>query len=116
MTLAELAKLTGTKQPVIARLKDAGYQGHSLTILQRIADAIRFSVQKRRQNGCALRVRVRKPVAPVNNRHAACQSAPQASSASGSPNSDKHSQRTGPFPTTGFDCATIPVCSPKLCC
>jgi transcriptional regulator with XRE-family HTH domain len=37
LTQAELARLIGTKQPVIARLEDADYRGHSLTMLQRIA-------------------------------------------------------------------------------
>ena len=37
LTQAELAKLIGSKQPVIARLEDADYEGHSLTMLQRIA-------------------------------------------------------------------------------
>jgi transcriptional regulator with XRE-family HTH domain len=36
----ELAELAGTKQPVIARLEDADYEGHSLTMLQRIAEAL----------------------------------------------------------------------------
>jgi ribosome-binding protein aMBF1 (putative translation factor) len=36
----ELAALVGTKQPVIARLEDADYEGHSLTMLQRIARAL----------------------------------------------------------------------------
>jgi ribosome-binding protein aMBF1 (putative translation factor) len=36
----ELALLVGTKQPVIARLEDADYEGHSLTMLQRIAEAL----------------------------------------------------------------------------
>mgnify|MGYP003987486919 CR=1 FL=1 len=40
MTQAQLAALVGTKQPVIARLEDADYQGHSLSMLQRIADAL----------------------------------------------------------------------------
>jgi len=35
-----LANLVGTKQPVIARLEDAEYEGHSLTMLQRIAEAL----------------------------------------------------------------------------
>lgn len=37
---SELAKRIGTKQPVIARLEDASYDGHSLTMLQRIAAAL----------------------------------------------------------------------------
>jgi ribosome-binding protein aMBF1 (putative translation factor) len=40
LTQAELAKLVGTKQPVIARLEDADYEGHSLSMLQRIAEAL----------------------------------------------------------------------------
>jgi ribosome-binding protein aMBF1 (putative translation factor) len=36
----ELAALIGTKQPVIARLEDADYEGHSLTMLQRVAAAL----------------------------------------------------------------------------
>jgi ribosome-binding protein aMBF1 (putative translation factor) len=36
----ELAALVGSKQPVIARLEDAGYEGHSLSMLQRIAAAL----------------------------------------------------------------------------
>ena len=36
----QLAKRVGTKQPVIARLEDADYEGHSLNMLQRIAKAL----------------------------------------------------------------------------
>jgi ribosome-binding protein aMBF1 (putative translation factor) len=36
----KLAELVGTKQQVIARLEDADYEGHSLSMLQRIADAM----------------------------------------------------------------------------
>jgi ribosome-binding protein aMBF1 (putative translation factor) len=36
-TQAELAKKVGTTQSVIARLEDAEYTGHSLTMLERIA-------------------------------------------------------------------------------
>jgi ribosome-binding protein aMBF1 (putative translation factor) len=35
-----LAALIGSKQPVIARLEDADYEGHSLTMLRRIAAAL----------------------------------------------------------------------------
>ena len=52
----QLAELIGSKQPVIARLEDADYEGHSLSMLQRIAAAlaqrleIRFvPVRQRRQ-------------------------------------------------------------------
>jgi ribosome-binding protein aMBF1 (putative translation factor) len=37
LTQAELAKKAGTTQSVIARLEDAEYNGHSLTMLERIA-------------------------------------------------------------------------------
>jgi ribosome-binding protein aMBF1 (putative translation factor) len=36
----QLAALVGTSQPVIARLEDADYRGHSLSMLQRIASAL----------------------------------------------------------------------------
>jgi ribosome-binding protein aMBF1 (putative translation factor) len=37
LTQAELARKVGTTQSVIARLEDAEYAGHSLTMLERIA-------------------------------------------------------------------------------
>ena len=40
LTQAELAALIDTKQPVIARLEDADYDGHSLTMLHRIAPGL----------------------------------------------------------------------------
>jgi len=40
LTQQQLAKRVGTTQPVIARLEDADYRGHSLTMLQRIACAL----------------------------------------------------------------------------
>ena len=40
LTQQQLAELVGTKHPVIARLEDADYEGHSLTMLQRIATAL----------------------------------------------------------------------------
>ena len=45
LTQTELAKLIGSKQPVIARLEDADYEGHSLTMLQRIAIALNQRVE-----------------------------------------------------------------------
>ncbi len=36
----ELADLIGSKQSVIARLEDADYEGHSLSMLQRIGNAL----------------------------------------------------------------------------
>jgi ribosome-binding protein aMBF1 (putative translation factor) len=43
----QLADLIGSKQPVIARLEDADYEGHSLTMLQRIADALEQRLEVR---------------------------------------------------------------------
>ena len=43
----QLAELIGTKQPVIARLEDADYEGHSLTMLQRIATALQQRLEVR---------------------------------------------------------------------
>ncbi|WP_414576321.1 helix-turn-helix domain-containing protein [Anabaena sp. CCY 9402-a] len=40
LTQKQLAELVGTKQPVIARLEDADYEGHSLSMLQKIAYAL----------------------------------------------------------------------------
>ncbi|PMB18386.1 helix-turn-helix domain-containing protein [Fischerella thermalis] len=40
LTQKQLAELVGTKQPVIARLEDADYEGHSLSMLQKIAHAL----------------------------------------------------------------------------
>ena len=40
LTQSELARLVGTTQPVIARLEDADYRGHSLRMLNRIAVAL----------------------------------------------------------------------------
>ena len=40
LTQQELANLIGSKQAVIARLEDADYEGHSLSMLNRIAAAL----------------------------------------------------------------------------
>jgi transcriptional regulator with XRE-family HTH domain len=40
LTQSQLAELVETHQSVIARLEDADYDGHSLTMLRRIADAL----------------------------------------------------------------------------
>src|SRR5438046_2688736 len=40
LTQAQLADLVGTQQSVIARLEDADYGGHSLSMLGRIAAAL----------------------------------------------------------------------------
>lgn len=43
----ELAHLVGTTQSAISRLEDADYNGHSLTMLRRIAAALNQHVQVR---------------------------------------------------------------------
>ena len=45
LTQKQLADKVGTKQSVIARLEDADYDGHSLTMIWRIADALELRVQ-----------------------------------------------------------------------
>ena len=40
LSQAELAKIIGTTQSVISRLEDADYEGHSLSMLSRIAKAL----------------------------------------------------------------------------
>jgi predicted transcriptional regulator len=47
LTQQKLAKLVGTTQPVIARLEDADYRGHSLRMLRRIAGALKKDVEIR---------------------------------------------------------------------
>ena len=47
MSQSALASLIGSKQPVIARLEDADYEGHSLTMLQRIATALEQRLELR---------------------------------------------------------------------
>ena len=41
----ELADLVGSGQSAIARLEDADYEGHSLSMLQRVAEAVNCHVQ-----------------------------------------------------------------------
>ena len=45
LTQQQLAELIGTQQPVIARLEDAEYEGHSLSMIQRIAQALNRRVE-----------------------------------------------------------------------
>ncbi|MDA7980768.1 MAG: helix-turn-helix transcriptional regulator [Pirellulales bacterium] len=40
LSQADLAELVGTKQPAINRLENADYEGHSLSMLQAIAEAL----------------------------------------------------------------------------
>ena len=47
LTQAELARKVGTTQSVIARLEDAEYTGHSLTMLERIAVACGVALKLR---------------------------------------------------------------------
>ena len=45
LTQKELADRIGTKQSAIARLEDADYDGHSLSMLQKIAGALNQKVE-----------------------------------------------------------------------
>jgi ribosome-binding protein aMBF1 (putative translation factor) len=45
MTQQQLAKPVGTTQSVISRLEDEEYEGHSLTMLSRIASALNRRVR-----------------------------------------------------------------------
>jgi ribosome-binding protein aMBF1 (putative translation factor) len=47
LTQSQLAKMVGTTQSVISRLEDADYDGHSLTMLRRIAEALDHRVEVR---------------------------------------------------------------------
>src|SRR6266487_56881 len=47
LTQRELAKKVGTTASVICRLEDADYEGHSLSMLQRIAAALNSRVEIR---------------------------------------------------------------------
>jgi ribosome-binding protein aMBF1 (putative translation factor) len=47
LTQKQLANLLGTQQSVIARLEDADYQGHSLGMLRRIAEALHQTLEVR---------------------------------------------------------------------
>ena len=44
-TQSQLAKLVGTTQSVIARLEDADYEGHSVRMLFRIAQALNAKLE-----------------------------------------------------------------------
>ncbi|MBI1388293.1 MAG: helix-turn-helix domain-containing protein [bacterium] len=45
LSQAELAKRVGTTQSVISRLEEADYEGHSLSMLQRVAAALNKRVR-----------------------------------------------------------------------
>jgi ribosome-binding protein aMBF1 (putative translation factor) len=47
LTQQQLAELVGTKQPVISQLESADYEGHSLSMLERIASVLNLKVELR---------------------------------------------------------------------
>jgi transcriptional regulator with XRE-family HTH domain len=47
LTQKQLAERVGTTQSVIARLEDSDYEGHSLTMLARVAQAMDLHLQVR---------------------------------------------------------------------
>jgi ribosome-binding protein aMBF1 (putative translation factor) len=47
LTQKQLAELIDTKQPVISQLEDADYEGHSLSMLKRIATALNCRLEIR---------------------------------------------------------------------
>jgi ribosome-binding protein aMBF1 (putative translation factor) len=47
LSQTQLAKLVKTTQSVISRLEDADYEGHTLSMLQRIADALHCRLEVR---------------------------------------------------------------------
>jgi len=55
---AELAKRIGTAQPVIARMENADYTGHSLKMLEKIADACGVELKLRAQKKPKLELEV----------------------------------------------------------
>ncbi len=57
LTQHELARRIGTTQSVIARLEDADYEGHSLSMLSRIAAALGRRIELRFVPNSALRKR-----------------------------------------------------------
>ena len=67
LSQAELADRIGTKQSVISRLEDADYEGHSLSMLHRIAAAlgqcveIRFLPPQKAARGCRANIAVLQP-------------------------------------------------------
>ena len=47
LTQAQLAEAVGTKQQVISQLESADYEGHSLSMLERIAKALQSKLEIR---------------------------------------------------------------------
>jgi DNA-binding XRE family transcriptional regulator len=68
LSQSELAERIGTKQSVISRLEDADYEGHSLSMLQRIAAAmgqcveIRFLARRKAVSGRRSNAAILEPV------------------------------------------------------
>ena len=62
LTQAELARMIGTKQSVIARLEDGDYEGHTYRILNRLAVALNQDVDIR------FVPRVSRPAQPARRR------------------------------------------------
>lgn len=65
-TQKQLAGAIGTTQSVISRLEDADYQGHSLTMLDRVAKALNQQVQVVRA-GLAPKQRARSGAIPAGS-------------------------------------------------
>lgn len=64
LTQTQLAKLVRTTQSVISRLEDADYEGRSLTMLQRVAEALHRRIELTlvpEDAGVAVRRRRRPP-------------------------------------------------------
>jgi transcriptional regulator with XRE-family HTH domain len=72
LTQKELAKLIGTTQSVISRLEDADYEGHSLSMLSRIATALKqrlvFSVVPADQAGKEAVIEPEESLAPLEKK------------------------------------------------
>jgi predicted transcriptional regulator len=65
LTQRQLADLVGTTQSVIARLEDADYDGHSLSMLARIASALNWPGWKLR---CCRKRWLRAIVFPIRQK------------------------------------------------
>ena len=70
LSQSELAALIGSRQPVIARLEDADYEGHSLTMLQRIAAALEQRLELRFVPQAARRISTRRKLQTTIRSHA----------------------------------------------
>jgi ribosome-binding protein aMBF1 (putative translation factor) len=66
LSQAELAEKIGTKQGVISRLEDADYDGHSLSMLLRVASALGKQVSIEFANLPKLRAKNGLPRKPAN--------------------------------------------------